>query len=333
MGPGEPGPLLSDFTLPCHGSSVRAEVPLAIGQLSSEPGYPPQCACCGREELGEAEAPSLESRATFCPLAALRATAILLKPPCEGPLLAVLCVPWDWGVLPSGHPVRQQPPQQLTALGTGEVGCCLMGAWPCVQQEGPATGAQAGRAKLFMAAVKQALSQADFDTFAQALQGYKGSDDFAALVTGLRCLFAEDPKRHSLLQGALACRDPRVGHGVHSCPCSLENGGWPTVPGPNGTVAAVRRTDRLKHLLPTGFYQFVRPHHKQQFEEVCLQLTGRGCGFQPEHSLPRRQWAQPALEPSGEQGPTPGRDPPEGRCRGSPGRSDPLPSIQGDLTA
>lgn len=282
MGPGEPGPLLSGFTFPCHGSSVRAEVPLAVGQLSSEPGYPPQCACCGREELGEVEAPSLESRATFCPLAALRATAILLKPPCEGPLLAVLCVPWDWGVLPSGHPVRQQPPQQLTALGTGEGGCCLMGAWPCVQQEGPATGAQAGRAKLFMAAVKQALSQADFDTFAQALQGYKGSDDFAALVTGLRCLFAEDPKRHSLLQ---------------------------------------------------GFYQFVRPHHKQQFEEVCLQLTGHGCGFQPEHSLPRRQWAQPTLEPSGEQGLTPGRDPPEGRCRGSPGRSDPLPSIQGDLTA
>nr|XP_036862435.1 regulator of telomere elongation helicase 1 isoform X7 [Manis javanica] len=118
--------------------------------------------------------------------------------------------------------------------------------------EGPATGAQAGRAKLFMAAVKQALSQADFDTFAQALQGYKGSDDFAALVTGLRCLFAEDPKRHSLLQ---------------------------------------------------GFYQFVRPHHKQQFEEVCLQLTGHGCGFQPEHSLPRRQWAQPTLEPSGRRQP------------------------------
>ncbi|XP_057359157.1 regulator of telomere elongation helicase 1 isoform X4 [Manis pentadactyla] len=124
--------------------------------------------------------------------------------------------------------------------------------------EGPATGAQAGRAKLFMVAVKQALSQADFDTFAQALQGYKGSDDFAALVTGLRCLFAEDPKRHRLLQ---------------------------------------------------GFYQFVRPHHKQQFEEVCLQLTGHGCGFQPEHSLPRRQWTQPALEPSGEQGPTPGSTP------------------------
>nr|XP_036862434.1 regulator of telomere elongation helicase 1 isoform X6 [Manis javanica] len=145
-------------------------------------------------------------------------------------------------------------------------------------QEGPATGAQAGRAKLFMAAVKQALSQADFDTFAQALQGYKGSDDFAALVTGLRCLFAEDPKRHSLLQ---------------------------------------------------GFYQFVRPHHKQQFEEVCLQLTGHGCGFQPEHSLPRRQWAQPTLEPSGEQGLTPvssGRRQPDAKLtlsRGAARQLDP----------
>nr|XP_036862439.1 regulator of telomere elongation helicase 1 isoform X10 [Manis javanica] len=144
--------------------------------------------------------------------------------------------------------------------------------------EGPATGAQAGRAKLFMAAVKQALSQADFDTFAQALQGYKGSDDFAALVTGLRCLFAEDPKRHSLLQ---------------------------------------------------GFYQFVRPHHKQQFEEVCLQLTGHGCGFQPEHSLPRRQWAQPTLEPSGEQGLTPvssGRRQPDAKLtlsRGAARQLDP----------
>lgn len=58
-------------------------------------------------------------------------------------------------------------------------------------------------------------------------------------------------------------------------------------------------------LLPTGFYQFVRPHHKQRFEEVCIQLTGQGCGYQPEHSLPQRQGAPPALDPSGEQGPTP----------------------------
>ncbi|XP_048078191.2 regulator of telomere elongation helicase 1 isoform X9 [Ursus arctos] len=115
------------------------------------------------------------------------------------------------------------------------------------QQEGLAAGTQAGRAKLFMVAVKQALSQASFDTFTRALQDYKGSDDVEALLARLGPLFAEDPKKHSLLQ---------------------------------------------------GFYQFVRPHHKQRFEEVCLQRTGRGCGYRPEHSLPQRQWAPAAPGPS-----------------------------------
>ncbi|XP_045650550.1 regulator of telomere elongation helicase 1 isoform X2 [Ursus americanus] len=116
------------------------------------------------------------------------------------------------------------------------------------RQEGLAAGTQAGRAKLFMVAVKQALSQASFDTFTRALQDYKGSDDVEALLACLSPLFAEDPKKHSLLQ---------------------------------------------------GFYQFVRPHHKQRFEEVCLQRTGRGCGYRPEHSLPQRQWAPAAPGPSG----------------------------------
>lgn len=65
---------------------------------------------------------------------------------------------------------------------------------------------QVGRAKLFMVAVKQALSQASFDAFTQALQDYKGSDDFQALAACLGSLFAEDPKKHTLLQGTLACR-------------------------------------------------------------------------------------------------------------------------------
>lgn len=55
-----------------------------------------------------------------------------------------------------------------------------------------------------MVAVKQALSQASFDTFTRALQDYKGSDDFEALLACLGPLFAEDPKKHGLLQGALA---------------------------------------------------------------------------------------------------------------------------------
>ncbi|XP_023601308.1 regulator of telomere elongation helicase 1 isoform X3 [Myotis lucifugus] len=122
------------------------------------------------------------------------------------------------------------------------------------QQEGLTAGAQADRAKLFMVAVKQALSRASFAAFTQALQEYKGSDDFQALVDHLSPLFAQDPKKHSLLQ---------------------------------------------------GFYQFVRPHHKQRFEELCLQLTGRGCSHLPEHSLPRGQWTQPAPDPGGRREPVP----------------------------
>ncbi|XP_024895597.1 regulator of telomere elongation helicase 1 isoform X10 [Pteropus alecto] len=116
------------------------------------------------------------------------------------------------------------------------------------QQEGPASGAQVCGAKLFMAAVKQALSRASFESFTRALQDYKGSDDFQALADHLGPLFAEDPKKHSLLR---------------------------------------------------GFYRFVRPHHKQQFEELCLQVTGQGCGHLPKHSLPLGQQVQPASPPDG----------------------------------
>lgn len=36
-----------------------------------------------------------------------------------------------------------------------------------------------------------------------------------------------------------------------------------------------------------GFYQFVRPHHKKRFDERCEELTGQGCGYKPDHSLPK----------------------------------------------
>nr|XP_051685061.1 regulator of telomere elongation helicase 1 isoform X1 [Oryctolagus cuniculus] len=119
-------------------------------------------------------------------------------------------------------------------------------------QEEPAAGSQVHRAKLFMGAVRQALSQAGFAAFTRALQQYKGSDDLAALTACLGRLFTQDPATHSLLQ---------------------------------------------------GFYQFVRPHHKQQFEEFCVQLTGHGCGCRPEHSLPDGQQAQGALDPVERKGP------------------------------
>ncbi|KAM5245935.1 regulator of telomere elongation helicase 1 [Ctenodactylus gundi] len=106
--------------------------------------------------------------------------------------------------------------------------------------EEPLTGAQADKAKLFMVAVKQTLSQASFVTFTQAVQDYKDSDDFKVLMACLSRLFAEDPKKHTLLQ---------------------------------------------------GFYQFVRPHHKQQFEDICLQLTGQSC--QPEPGISHKHHAIP----------------------------------------
>ncbi|XP_044519816.1 regulator of telomere elongation helicase 1 [Gracilinanus agilis] len=107
---------------------------------------------------------------------------------------------------------------------------------------------QASKAKLFMLSVKQSLSQANFDLFTRTLQLYKGTDDFNTMMAHLGTLFAEDPKRHSLLR---------------------------------------------------GFYQFVRPHHKKQFEEACLQLTGQSCGYKPEHSLPREKREQLAQDPDG----------------------------------
>lgn len=35
----------------------------------------------------------------------------------------------------------------------------------------------------------------------------------------------------------------------------------------------------------TGIYHFVRPHHKKRFDEKCQELTGQGCGYNPNHSL------------------------------------------------
>lgn len=158
---------------------------------------------------------------------------------------------------------------------------------------------EAGRAKLFMVAVKQALSQASFDVFTQALQDYKGSDDFQALANHLGPLFARDPKKHRLLQGTLGwCHSCGVGGllGPTVVPVP-RHGGWPRTTGP----PAWRTGCSIPTPPPTGFYRFVRPHHKQRFEQLCLQLTGEGCSNLPGHSLPSGQRAQPGLDPCGEQ--------------------------------
>ncbi|XP_077908326.1 regulator of telomere elongation helicase 1 isoform X7 [Ictidomys tridecemlineatus] len=155
--------------------------------------------------------------------------------------------PWDcwlpWSTVPGHTAPALQREKRLADMPRGGRRKIRL-----VSPEEPTAGVQAGRAKLFMVAVKQALSQASFDTFTQALQDYKGSDNFEALAACLGSLFAKDPKKHTLLQ---------------------------------------------------GFYQFVRPHHKQQFEDICFQLTGQSCSCQPEHSLSHGQHAQSAQDHSG----------------------------------
>lgn len=96
-----------------------------------------------------------------------------------------------------------------------------------------------------------------------------------------------------------ACSEvPRGGgHGVEGPQLSVLSGrgavGGPQLQDPHsGMVTAAS--------FPTGFYRFVRPHHKQQFEELCLQVTGQGLGHLSEHSLSLGQQARPAPPPDGE---------------------------------
>uniref|UniRef100_A0A8C3QTS5 Regulator of telomere elongation helicase 1 n=1 Tax=Cyanoderma ruficeps TaxID=181631 RepID=A0A8C3QTS5_9PASS len=94
------------------------------------------------------------------------------------------------------------------------------------------------RATSYIATVKDTLSQQNYELFSKALQQYKKTDDFHAMLSQMSSLFVEDEKKHALLR---------------------------------------------------DFYQFVRPQHKKQFDEACCNLTGVGCGYKPEHSLPREE--------------------------------------------
>ncbi|XP_074826470.1 regulator of telomere elongation helicase 1 isoform X4 [Natator depressus] len=56
------------------------------------------------------------------------------------------------------------------------------------------------RATLFIATVKEALSQLHYDLFSKALQQYKRTDDFKAMLSQMSSLFMEDQKKHILLR-------------------------------------------------------------------------------------------------------------------------------------
>uniref|UniRef100_A0A8B9NVI3 Regulator of telomere elongation helicase 1 n=1 Tax=Apteryx owenii TaxID=8824 RepID=A0A8B9NVI3_APTOW len=56
------------------------------------------------------------------------------------------------------------------------------------------------RATTYIATVKETLSQENYDLFSKALQHYKKTDDFDAMLSQMSSLFTEDQKKHILLR-------------------------------------------------------------------------------------------------------------------------------------
>uniref|UniRef100_A0A8C0ARJ2 Regulator of telomere elongation helicase 1 n=1 Tax=Buteo japonicus TaxID=224669 RepID=A0A8C0ARJ2_9AVES len=226
------------------------------------------------------------------------------------------------------------------------------------------------RATLYIATVKDTLSQQNYDLFSKALQHYKKTDDFHAMLSQMSALFIEDEKKHILLrefyqfvrpqhkkQFDEACcnltgvgcgykpehsllREEReilakkIGEELVSDSCAqlnpglhLNRGGSHLTAGLNTSssrrdhhqvlrttylndvkralnkstysrfyeaLLAYKKTDNYDamisviaaltterpedfHLLQR-FYMFVRPHHKEQFKQMCKDLTGMVCG-------------------------------------------------------
>ncbi|MGH0156996.1 UNVERIFIED_CONTAM: hypothetical protein FKN15_032929 [Acipenser sinensis] len=157
----------------------------------------------------------------------------------DGDGMASLCIEYETDM----DSVRRKPVGLLDALEhndkkPGQETEKLVGEEKKKNEVPASEQTKAEKAKFFMAAVRKSLSQANSDQFTQAMQKYKKTDDFEAMLADLASLFTGDPNKHYLLR---------------------------------------------------DFYQFVRPHHKKQFDEACCELTGEGCGYKPEHSLSKEE--------------------------------------------
>lgn len=47
------------------------------------------------------------------------------------------------------------------------------------------------------------------------------------------------------------------------------------------------------------FYRFVRHKDKREFDCLCKELTGEGCGYKPEDSVPKKRAQSEASNTSG----------------------------------
>ncbi|XP_071118557.1 regulator of telomere elongation helicase 1-like [Haliotis cracherodii] len=59
------------------------------------------------------------------------------------------------------------------------------------------------------------------------------------------------------------------------------------------TVLADFFTDKTDNYhLFRKFYKYTRPQHKQEFHQLCVSITGQGCGYKPEHSVSSKRLLQ-----------------------------------------
>lgn len=54
-------------------------------------------------------------------------------------------------------------------------------------------------------------------------------------------------------------------------------------------LADLFTTDPKHYILLYNFYKFIRPKQKQQYNQFCIDLTGQGCGYIPEHSVDKKR--------------------------------------------
>ncbi|XP_068769164.1 regulator of telomere elongation helicase 1 isoform X2 [Struthio camelus] len=71
---------------------------------------------------------------------------------------------------------------------------------PQTEKVADLTEPKKARATSYIATVKETLSQENYDLFSKALQHYKKTDDFNAMLSQMSSLFIEDPKKHILLR-------------------------------------------------------------------------------------------------------------------------------------
>nr|XP_021139479.1 regulator of telomere elongation helicase 1 [Columba livia] len=81
------------------------------------------------------------------------------------------------------------------------------------------------RATLYIATVKETLSQQNYDLFSKALQHYKKTDDFHAMLSQMSSLFLEDEKKHVLLREFYQFVRPQHKKEFDEACCSLTGAG------------------------------------------------------------------------------------------------------------